>query len=91
MTLSMGATAVLEMAAAIPPAKKSLAKEIAVSDIFGCCQTPFSYFRQWGLPVELKWPTSIWRRGDLRRLSARKPVNFYTRVSLAGRGSSGRG
>lgn len=38
LTLSMGATAVLEMAAAIPPAKKSLAKEIAVSVIFGCCQ-----------------------------------------------------
>lgn len=36
LTLSMGATAVLEMAAAIPPAKKSLAKEIAVSVIF-CC------------------------------------------------------
>lgn len=35
----MGATAVLEMAAAIPPAKKSLAKEIAVSLIFGCYQT----------------------------------------------------
>lgn len=34
MTLSMGATAVLEMAAAIPPARKSLAKEIAVSVIF---------------------------------------------------------
>lgn len=29
LTLSMGATAVLEIAAAIPPAKKSLAKEIA--------------------------------------------------------------
>lgn len=40
MTLSMGATAVLEMAAAIPPAKKSFAKEIAVSLIFGCCQLP---------------------------------------------------
>lgn len=39
MTLSMGATAVLEMAAAIPPAKKSLAKEIAVSFIFRCYQS----------------------------------------------------
>lgn len=36
LTLSMGAAAVLEMAAAIPPAKKSLAKEIAVSFIFRC-------------------------------------------------------
>merc|ERR1712168_385667 len=36
LTLSMGATAVLEMAAEMPPAKKSLAKEMAVSfpDIF---------------------------------------------------------
>lgn len=40
MTLSMGATAVLEMAAAIPPARKSLAKEIAVSFIFRNDQTP---------------------------------------------------
>lgn len=30
-TRSIGATAVLEMAAAIPPAKKSLANEMAVS------------------------------------------------------------
>jgi len=30
-TLSMGATAVLEMAAEMPPAKKSLPKDIAVS------------------------------------------------------------
>lgn len=43
MTLSMGATAVLEMAAAIPPARKSLAKEIAVSVIFGCCQTSLGF------------------------------------------------
>lgn len=42
-TLSMGATAVLEMAAAIPPAKKSLAKEIACSLIFSCYQPPSSY------------------------------------------------
>lgn len=36
----MGATAVLEMAAAIPPAKKSLAKDIATEsvDIFGWFQ-----------------------------------------------------
>lgn len=37
LTLSMGATAVLEMAAAMPPAKKSLAKEIAVSVISALC------------------------------------------------------
>ncbi len=36
----MGATAVLEIAAAIPPAKKSLAKEIAVSVIFRYYHTP---------------------------------------------------
>ena len=36
LTLSMGATAVLEMAAEIPPAKKSLANEIAVSLIVRC-------------------------------------------------------
>jgi len=38
----MGATAVLEMAAAIPPARKSLAKEMAVSLIFGCCSAACS-------------------------------------------------
>lgn len=36
----MGATAVLEMAAAMPPAKKSLAKEMACSLIFKCYQIP---------------------------------------------------
>lgn len=39
----MGATAVLEMAAEMPPAKKSLAKEIAVSLIFGYYQSPSRY------------------------------------------------
>lgn len=53
LTLSMGATAVLEMAAAMPPAKKSLAKEIAVSVILA------GFSRRWVLPVGLKWPTPI--------------------------------
>lgn len=35
-TLSIGATAVLEIAAEMPPAKKSLAKEIAVSFMVRC-------------------------------------------------------
>lgn len=39
----MGATAVLEIAAAIPPAKKSLANEIAVSLIFDVLFLLFSY------------------------------------------------
>lgn len=34
----------MEMAALIPPAKKSLAKEIAVSFIFRCCRTPSRHF-----------------------------------------------
>lgn len=51
LTLSMGATAVLEMAAAMPPAKKSLAKEIAVSVIFAAVS------RRWVVPAGLKWPT----------------------------------
>ena len=80
MTLSMGATAVLEMAAAMPPAKKSLAKETAVSFIFRCCQTPSRCCSRWGLPVEVKWPTPIWRRGDLRGLNARETVNFDSGV-----------
>lgn len=37
LTLSMGATAVSEIAAAIPPAKKSLANEIAVSLMAAWC------------------------------------------------------
>lgn len=36
LTLSIGATAVLEMAAEMPPAKKSLANDTAVSFILGC-------------------------------------------------------
>lgn len=48
MTLSMGATAVLEMAAAMPPAKKSLAKESAVSFILGCDQPPVPVRGRWG-------------------------------------------
>lgn len=37
----MGATAVLEMAAEIPPAKKSLANETAVSDMVLLLDVPF--------------------------------------------------
>lgn len=37
LTLSMGATAVSEIAAAIPPARKSLANEIAISLIVAWC------------------------------------------------------
>lgn len=36
LTLSMGATAVLEMAAAMPPAKKSFIKLVTASDMIGC-------------------------------------------------------
>ena len=36
LTLSMGATAVLEMAAAMPPAKKSFMKLTTASDMVGC-------------------------------------------------------
>lgn len=36
LTLSMGATAVLEMAAAMPPAKKSFIKLTTASDMIGC-------------------------------------------------------
>lgn len=43
----MGATAVFEIAAAIPPAKKSLAKEIAVSLIVGSCCCGVVWRRQW--------------------------------------------
>lgn len=80
LTLSMGATAVLEMAAAVPPAKKSLAKEMAVSPIFRCYQTLSA---RWGLPVELKWPTPSWRRADLKGPAARKTVNSDSRFRLA--------
>lgn len=38
MTLSMGATAVLEMAAATPPVRKSLAKDKAASVMAGAAR-----------------------------------------------------
>lgn len=38
LTLSMGATAVLEMAAATPPARKSLAKDTAASVMAGAAR-----------------------------------------------------
>lgn len=54
LTLSMGATAVLEMAAAIPPARKSLAKEIAVSLIFRCSQAPSRFLCSVGFACEVE-------------------------------------
>lgn len=38
LTLSIGATAVLEMAAAIPPAKKSFRKLVTPSLMLGCVE-----------------------------------------------------
>lgn len=55
-TLSIGATAVLEMAAEIPPAKKSLANEIAVSFMVRCSWCAFSdnqYSRYPHCPLQL--------------------------------------
>lgn len=66
----MGATAVLEIAAAIPPAKKSLAKEMAVSFIIGCSWrgvTSRGLPRSaagltCGMPADSKWPNEKLRR-----------------------------
>lgn len=41
LTLSIGATAVLEMAAAMPPAKKSFMKLTTASDMVGCVLCKF--------------------------------------------------
>lgn len=82
----MGATAVLEMAAAMPPARKSLAKEMAVSLMFRGGSVADQLTCEAGVRTvrRLKWPTPSYRRGDLRRLDARDSVNFDSCASLVG-------
>lgn len=82
----MGATAVLEMAAAMPPARKSLAKEMAVSLMFRGGSVADQLTCEAGVRTvrRLKWPTPSYRRGDLRRLDARESVNFDSCASLVG-------
>lgn len=82
----MGATAVLEMAAAMPPARKSLAKEIACSLIAR---------RDCGVAAS-KWPTSARRKAFklwvLARIACKKLIGWTVRrrrkTSFTGRRES---
>lgn len=89
LTLSMGATAVLEMAAAIPPAKKSFMKLITASDmagwfleqspsLLGCSKLgPRSSRKPYARPSGRGTPSAvlyIWRPFIARRLSDRCAV-----------------
>ena len=96
----MGATAVLEMAAEIPPAKKSLAKETAVSFMFAVDSIIFVSKKPCRSVAGLEWYAGVGEMGrtvdlrtDLRLMCARdqtrasKPSYHWCANAFSGRGS----